>query len=132
MNGTLGPGGGAAVQAAAVSFNEHITAGDLDGLAGLMSDDHTFIDTAGTTVRGKPDCVQTWAGFFDAFPGYRNTFEAVQVNGDVAAIRGRSDCPGCPDLEGPALWTARVRDGLVAEWRVYEDTPSARRRLGLG
>jgi ketosteroid isomerase-like protein len=121
----------ARVEEAAISFNEHINAADLDGLASLMSEDHTFVDTAGSTIRGKPDCVRTWRGFFDAFPGYRNSFELIRVHGDTAAIRGRSDCPGHPELDGPALWTARVRDGLVIEWRVHVDTPAARGRLGL-
>jgi ketosteroid isomerase-like protein len=119
------------VEAAAISFNEHINAADLDGLAGLMTEDHTFIDTSGSAVHGRTDCVQAWRGFLDAFPGYRNTFELVRAYGDTAAIRGRSDCPGRPDLTGSALWTARVRGGLVAEWRVHDDVPDARRRLGL-
>jgi len=28
-------------------------------------------------------------------------------------------------------YSARVRDGLVSEWRVYKDTPENRRILGL-
>lgn len=34
--------------ALAIRFNERINAGDLEGLARMMSADHTFVDTAGT------------------------------------------------------------------------------------
>ena len=40
-------------RALTVEFNEHINNGDLDGLAKLMTDDHTFIDTADHVIRGK-------------------------------------------------------------------------------
>ena len=40
-------------RALTVEFNEHINNGDLDGLAKLMTDDHTFIDTADQVIRGK-------------------------------------------------------------------------------
>ena len=39
--------------------------------------------------------------------------------------------PTEPLLDGPAIWTAEVRDGKVAVWRVYEDTPEVRARLGI-
>jgi len=34
-----------------VEFNEHINNRDLDGLATLMTDGHTFIDTADHVIR---------------------------------------------------------------------------------
>jgi hypothetical protein len=45
-------------------------------------------------------------------------------------IVGRSEC-SVDVLAGPALWTARVRDGLVARWQVYQDSPQNRTMLGL-
>ncbi|WP_327412716.1 hypothetical protein [Streptomyces sp. NBC_01233] len=30
-----------------------------------------------------------------------------------------------------ALWTARIRDGQVVEWRVHEDTPDVRKELAV-
>jgi hypothetical protein len=44
---------------------------------------------------------------------------------------GRSVCAIEPELDGPAIWTATVRDNKVAGWRVYEDTRANRIRLGL-
>jgi uncharacterized protein (TIGR02246 family) len=119
-------------QAAAVTvrFNEMINARDLAGLAELMSDDHRFVDTTGHVVAGKSACLAAWRGFFAAYPTYRNVFESVREDDDTVTVAGHSTCSDDPGLAGPALWTAHVRDSLVAEWRVYDDTPEVRRRLG--
>ena len=114
----------------AVRFNDCINAGDLDGLADLMTDDHTFIDTEGGTVAGKQACLDAWRGFLAAFPDYRNVFASVEERGDIVTVVGHSVCSE-PALAGPALWTARVRADQVAEWRVHADTPEIRARLDI-
>lgn len=56
-----------------------------------------------------------------------------RVNGrdlETVVITGRSECSE-PALAGPALWTAIVIGDQVAEWHVHEDTPAARKHLGL-
>jgi uncharacterized protein (TIGR02246 family) len=111
-------------------FNDCITTGDLDGLAGLMTADHVFIDSAGQVWRGRDECLQTWSGFFEAFPGYRNVFEAAEIRKEVVVVRGYS-VSAEPALDGPACWTAEVKDGRVSEWCVYEDTGEVRAELGL-
>jgi hypothetical protein len=95
-----------------------------------MPDDHTFVDTEGGVVSGKGECLAAWRGFFAAFPDYRNVFASLSADGDTVTIVGRSECSE-PSLHGPALWTATVRDGKVAQWRVYADTFENRRRLAL-
>jgi ketosteroid isomerase-like protein len=111
-------------------FNECIGRGDTEGLAVLMTDDHVFIDTANRAIHGKERALQAWRGFFERFPGYRNVFESLRCSGDLVTIKGYSTCSD-KRLDGPALWTARVRDNQIAEWRVYDDTPENRSRLGL-
>ena len=103
------------------AFNDHINARDLDGLAALMTDDHTFVDAVGDTVEGKPACVEAWRGFFAAFPDYRNVFASVVADGDTVTALGHSEC-SVPALDGPARWTATVRGTLVSRWHV-EDAP---------
>jgi ketosteroid isomerase-like protein len=102
----------------------------VDGLARLMTDDHVFIDSVGGRVEGMQRCLAAWRGFFDAFPDYRNVFTSMSASADMVVVTGRSVCSE-PALDGPALWTARIRDGRVCEWRVYEDTPETRTRIGL-
>jgi ketosteroid isomerase-like protein len=117
-------------------FNDCINRQDLYGLTDLMSADHTFVDSAGSTVTGRAGCADAWRGFFAAFPDYRNVFTTVStrtdpVTGtDIVAVVGHSVCAE-PALSGPALWTAVVHDGRVTEWRVHDDTADNRRRLSI-
>ena len=111
-------------------FNAYINDADLDGLTSMMTDDHHFIDAAGSVVSGTVAVAAAWNSFFKAFPGYRNVFVQHKVDGAVVAIEGRSVCSD-PRLDGPALWRAVVQQGKVAQWRVYEDTIENRQVLGL-
>jgi ketosteroid isomerase-like protein len=117
-------------RALTVAFNEHINNRDLTGLARLMTDDHTFIDTAGHEIRGKSACLEAWRGFFKAFPDYRNVFDRLFVEDTTVVVIGRSSCSDVR-LDGPALWVAKARDDKLAEWRVYEDTPTNRFTLDI-
>jgi ketosteroid isomerase-like protein len=101
------------------AFNDRINARDLDGLAALMTDDHTFVDSAGATFAPKSACAEAWRGFFDAFPGYRNVFTSLAAEGDTVTITGYSECSD-PELAGPARWIATVREGKVARWQVSD------------
>jgi ketosteroid isomerase-like protein len=113
-----------------VAFNEHINNRNLDGLAILMTDDHAFIDTAGHAIRGKSACLDAWRGFFKSFPDYRNIFDRLVVEDTTVVVVGRSSCSDVR-LDGPALWVATASDDKLAEWRVYEDTPTNRCTLGI-
>jgi ketosteroid isomerase-like protein len=114
-----------------IAFNEAINRRDLASLERLMADGHTFIDSDGNVLAGRTDVLEAWKGFFEAFPDYRNDWSRVIARGSSVIALGRSVCSTEPALDGPAIWTARTADGKVAEWRVYEDTPSNRGRLGI-
>ncbi|MEV6732923.1 MULTISPECIES: nuclear transport factor 2 family protein [unclassified Streptomyces] len=113
-----------------VRFNDCINAQDVDGLALLMSEDHVFVDSAGSRTGGRQACLEAWRGFFAAFPDYRNVFTSLRSEGDLVTIEGHSVCTE-PALAGPVLWTARATGNRLAEWRVHEDSPANRRRLDL-
>jgi ketosteroid isomerase-like protein len=118
-------------ESAAVAFNEAINRRDLDALGRLMTDDHTFIDSDDNILAGKEEVLNAWEGFFEAFPDYRNDWAKVTSSGGTLTALGRSVCSTEPALDGPAIWTARIVDGTVSEWRVYEDTPGNRSLLGI-
>lgn len=107
-------------------FNGFINARDIEGLSEMMTDDHTFIDGANQRVVGKEECILAWQGFFAAFPDYQNHFEHISANEELVAIMGRSSCSDAR-LHGPAP----VRNEQVSEWRVFENTGSNRKSLGL-
>jgi ketosteroid isomerase-like protein len=116
----------------ALAFNDAITERDLAALSGLMTEDHAFVDSEGNVVSGREAVLEAWRGFFDAFPDYRTVWASVTMNDDLLVATGHSVCAVDPRLDGPAIWTASVRDDKVSEWRVYEDTPERRAMLGLG
>jgi hypothetical protein len=117
---------------AAVAFNDAINRRDLESLGELMTDGHTFIDADDNVFSGKDEVLDAWRGFFAAFPDYRNDWSKLIPIGSRLIAVGRSVCSNEPALEGPAIWTATIADDKVSEWRVYEDTPANRRRLGIG
>jgi ketosteroid isomerase-like protein len=114
--------------AVAVRFNDGINGQDLDALAALMTDDHTFVDSGGGAIAGKDDCLAAWRGFFAAFPDYRNVFAGITAHGDLVTIVGHSVC-SAPELAGPAIWTVTTSGTRVSRWQVHDDTPEVRRRL---
>lgn len=113
-----------------LQFNEYINSQELKGLARLMSEDHVFIDSSDEVHEGKESMLAGWADFFASYPDYRNHFHWLESRENLVLIKGFSTC-SLPALDGPALWTARVRNDRVAEWRVYLDTPENRRKLGI-
>jgi ketosteroid isomerase-like protein len=116
---------------AAVAFNDAINRRDLESLAALMTDGHTFIDTDDNVLSGKDEVLDAWRGFFTAYPAYRNDWARLIPIGSTLIAAGRSICPNEPALEGRAIWTATIAEDKVSEWRVYRDTPANRRRLGI-
>jgi ketosteroid isomerase-like protein len=115
---------------AVTTFNDCINRQDLDALAGLMSEDHVFVDSSHEVHAGKETMVAGWKQFFKDYPDYQNHFEHIEARDNLVVIVGHSTCSH-KSLDGPALWTARVIDGLVQEWRVYEDTLPNRELLNL-
>lgn len=102
----------------ALKFNEKINQQDLEGLAELMTDDHTFIDNSGEITRGKDVMKEGWREFFEKYPDYQNIFTNVTTQNNVAVMVGYSTCSHKP-LKGPSIWTAKVRKGRISEWRVH-------------
>jgi len=127
-----------------LSFIDRISAHDVEGLAELMSDDHTFIDAHGNQVSGREKMTAGWRGYFEWFPDYyievtevlarRNALESDEASaivehredGETFALFGfaggsfkgkQSEC-----WRLPAAWKASVRDGRVTLWQVFADT----------
>lgn len=114
----------------ALQFNEFINARDIAGLTSLMPEGHVFIDSSDEVHEGKESLVEGWAEFFALYPDYLNHFLKIESRDNLVLIVGHSSCTH-PPLDGPALWTARIENDLVAEWRVYLDTEENREKLGL-
>ena len=106
-------------------FNGGINSRAIEILEALMSDGHTFVDTAGNRYDGKEIALKAWRAFFELFPDYQNIFEQVIDTEDKVVVLGKTTCSE-KALEGPALWTITFDGDKIAEWRVYHDTPEIR------
>jgi ketosteroid isomerase-like protein len=108
------------------AFVDRINAHDVDGLAELMSDDHTFIDAHGNEVVGKEMMTAGWRGYFEWFPDYFIEVTDIFENGEMFGMFGFAggSFKGNPDASWrlPAAWKAIVKDGRMALWQVFADT----------
>lgn len=111
-------------------FNECIIKHDVVSLASLMTDNHSLIDRDGNCGEGKQNMTVAWEKFFKLFPDYKNTFTEIKSNGDLVIIKGYA-CWTEENKHDDVIWTARIENGLVAEWRIYYDNDENRKRFGL-
>jgi hypothetical protein len=114
----------------ALLFNQCVNDHDVEGLAQLMTDDHTFIDREGNTHRSREFMVQSWKRFFLMFPDYRNNFTRVVARENHVLILGFAYWSADKPYD-PAIWMVTVDGDLVSKWRIYEDTDENRRMFGL-
>ena len=116
------------------AFVERINAQDPDGLAELMSEDHTFIDALAYRVVGREAMRKGWIGYFSMVPDYWIECETVLSRGSTVAAFGRAGGTYVRDgvlkpenrWEVPAAWLAIARRGKIVEWRVYADNEPIR------
>lgn len=104
----------------ALKFVKVINAGNSKELVKLQTEDFTLVDMEGDTYRGRDD----WKDYFTTYPKYKIHVQHVLTSGNAVAIIGKttgSHVP--PEIEKyeTVLWTAEIRDDLVAEWRIYSD-----------
>ena len=110
-----------------LEFVEVINAGDSEALIKLQTEDFTLIDMAGDAYRGRDG----WQDYFSSYPKYKIHVQYVLTSGDGVAIIGKttgSHVPPEVEEKETVLWTAEIRDGLVAEWRIYSDIEEAEKK----
>ena len=100
------------------AINNH----DLTALTALLAADHVFVDSLGNQVRGARSMEAGWRGYFAMCPDYWIHDDHMIAEGE--AILAVGEAGGTIDGEPwrtPAAWKAVIRDGKVAEWRVFAD-----------
>jgi uncharacterized protein (TIGR02246 family) len=115
------------------AFVAAINAHNVDRICELMTDDHVFIDMLGNEQRGRETMRANWTKFFQRFPDYWIKVESRMAMQETNVLTGRCGATrdGKPwDL--PAAWRAVVRDGRIAEWRVYADNSLFFNIFGIG
>jgi ketosteroid isomerase-like protein len=113
-----------------LQFNEYINRQDINGLSNLMTDDHLFVDREGNSDKGKESMTKGWIKFFEMFPEYRNTFIRLQSQDELVVIYGYAVWNKGSEQDY-VIWTVKIENDLVAEWRIYEDTEENKKRYNL-
>jgi len=117
------------------AFVAAINAGDVAGIASLMTEGHRFVDATGAAHSGRQPMSAGWRHYFAMFPDYRIEIEQTVAEGDAVAAFGwaAGSFHGDPEKRWkiPAAFGAVVRDGLIAEWRVYADIEPMLRSAGM-
>ena len=111
----------------ALKFVEVINAGNSEELVKLQTEDFALIDMGGNVYRGRDG----WLDYFSANPDYQIHVQHVLTSGNGVAIIGKttgSHLPPEVEERETVLWTAEIRDGLVAEWRIYSDIEEAKKK----
>lgn len=111
------------------AFVAAINKGDVSLLDGLMTEDHTFMDSRGTTSSGRERMKEGWEEYFRMFPDYRVELGEILQDGNLVAALG--SCSGTYNgkrglvsenrIEMPAAWKAIVENGKIKFWQVYAD-----------
>lgn len=115
-------------------FISRINRADVDGLADLMTADHLLVDSLDQRLRGRDPIRRAWTGYFQMVPDYRVVVRETLVDGNtvVAIGEARGQCVTAPggaplgEWRTPAAWRALVRQGRIAQWRVYADNEPIR------
>lgn len=112
------------------AFNDCITNQDIDGMASLMHEDHTFIDRDGSSHGPKSHMVDGWKQFFEMFPLYKNNFTEIRAVENRVFVLGYAYWSEEEPYD-PVIWTGKIETNLITEWRVYEDSEENRKKFSL-
>jgi uncharacterized protein (TIGR02246 family) len=118
----------------ALKFVDRINAQDANGLAKLMTDNFRFIDYEGNINKGRKKMRKGFASYFSSYPEYKIIIEKIGQSGnDVAIIGTTTGSHVPPEIEAKwtLVWTAKIKNNLVAEWRIYSDINMIKKSLKL-
>ncbi len=118
-------------------FVRGINRQDAEELAGMMTENHRFIDSLGNAMEGRDAVRAAWMRYFRMVPDYTIAVEETFVDGPAVVMLGLAQGTFVPDgqmraenrWETPAAFRALVEEGKVAEWRVYADNEPIRRLM---
>ena len=121
----------------AQKFVKAINGHDTDGLTKLMSSDHVFVDSLGN--RFPASAMRSgWQEYFTMVPDYWIKVDQIVSEENAVILFGSAGGTFVPKggmvkpenkWETPAAWRALVKEGKVAEWRVYCDNEPIREKM---
>ena len=120
----------------AIEYVERLNRRDFAGLAGIMSPDHRLLPGGKDVLFGRAAACRSLSGYVSSWPEFHIHISDVHLIGNTVALVARTtgSCVQLSredEIRDRRLYVARVVNGLVAEFRYYEeDTPQLREDLG--
>jgi uncharacterized protein (TIGR02246 family) len=115
-------------KAVVLAFVRKVNAHDAEGLAGLMTEDHVFVDSLGRSFKGREELRKGWMEYFELFSHYTVTvtdvFEkrgSIVLLGTATGVHVNPKSKERTRWKVPAAWKAVVSRGKISEWRVFAD-----------
>lgn len=120
----------------ALKFVEYINAQNVDELTKLMTEDHSFTDITGSVEKGRETMRKAWSEYFTMYPQYTIYISQIFVVDTTVVLIGRTTgshlkLPPQKEFHDTVIWTAIIKNGLVAEWQIYEDTAENKKALNI-
>jgi ketosteroid isomerase-like protein len=110
-----------------VEFLDAINNHDVEKIAGLLSEDHVFIDSQGIEIKGRQTMKEGWGGYFQMFPDYKIDVKEIMNDSNNWYMFGFAS--GTYHRESPenswrlpAAWKAVFEGDKIKHWQVYADT----------
>ena len=108
---------------------EAINRRDPGQLFGLMTEDHTFVDSGGRFQSGRENMTARWKDYFRMFPDYEIRVERLLGDQNLVAVfgsasgtyNGNQGLVAENRITMPAAWKALVENGKIKLWQVYAD-----------
>lgn len=113
------------VEAFIAAINRH----DPSELSNLMTENHTFVDSAGRIQSGLESTTAGWKEYFRMFPDYEIRVERLLADNALVAVfgsasgtyNGKRGLVAKNRIAMPAAWKALVENGKIKRWQVYAD-----------
>ena len=127
-------------ESVAQDFVRAINRHNVEAMAELMTVGHRFIDSMGQIIQGREQVRTCWVGYFRMVPDYSIAIEETLCRRPVVLMVGVAKGTYTADgwlreengWKTPAAFRASIKDGKVAEWRVYADNEPMRQRMRTG
>jgi peptidase E/ketosteroid isomerase-like protein len=118
-------------------YISRINSHDINGLLEMTDDDAVFIDSMGINTTGKYEMQNAWEVLLSFFPDYTVEIKDMISRNGTVAVFGKAKGTLATDgnileenkFEIPASWTAIVKEGKIAKWRVYADNQPVRKLI---
>jgi 3-methyladenine DNA glycosylase AlkD/limonene-1,2-epoxide hydrolase len=120
-----------------LNFVDKINYYDIQGVIDLLAQDHVFIDMQGDQIQGKQEMTKAWRNYLENFPDYKIYIRRIFKRGDEIALLGHTTgshlkIQDVYEFHGEGvIWLAKVNNGKLSLWQLYNDTLDNRNKLNL-